>query len=284
MGGRLFAAPRTGKFCILAGSIEPGQNLPRMSELHGLLWTLCRKLPSDFAPYGERDRDTAEPCADCSCGCRHFIPLEGELGNDWGVCANTNSPRAGLLTFEHQGCPQFESEAGPEVEPAPAPPTEDAPTITRDVPLRKLKIDFEELLLALEGFGEPLGEPIENYLDTETGEIIPLHDDFDDAEEIRERIDADLGERYRSIEPLESHESFRIMENFAASLPESRLKTRLFDALARHKPFRHFRDIIHADLALRDRWFAFRDDALAQHARDWLESLGIEAELQRRQQ
>lgn len=81
-----------------------------MGELHDILWTLCRKLPTDFEPYGERDRDTADPCADCSCGCRHFIPLEGELGSDWGVCANPKSPRAGLLTFEHQGCPQFETE------------------------------------------------------------------------------------------------------------------------------------------------------------------------------
>lgn len=80
-----------------------------MSELHDLLWTLCRKLPPDFTPYGERDRATAEPSADCSCGCRHFIPLAGKLGNDWGVCANPASPRGGLLTFEHQGCPEFES-------------------------------------------------------------------------------------------------------------------------------------------------------------------------------
>lgn len=253
-----------------------------MSALHDLLWTLCRRLPTDFAPDGDRDRDTADPCADCSCGCRHFVPLAGELGNDWGVCANAKSPRAGLLTFENQGCPQFESETEPEAAAPPAPPIV-ASTAVPDAPLRKLKIDFEELLLALEGFGEPLGEPIENYLDTETGEVIPLHDDFDDAAELRERIDADLGDRYRSIEPLESHESFRIMEDFAASLPESRLQPRLFDALSRNKPFRHFRDIVHADLALRDQWFAFRDDALAQHARDWLEALGIEAELLRRQ-
>lgn len=85
-----------------------------MSELHDILWTLCRKLPSDFKPYGERDRDTAEPWQDCSCGCRHFVKLAGELGNDWGVCANTESPRAGLLTFEHQGCPQFEPEPAAE--------------------------------------------------------------------------------------------------------------------------------------------------------------------------
>lgn len=81
-----------------------------MSALHDILRTVCRKLPTDFEPYGKRDRDTAEPCADCSCGCRHFVPLAGDLGYDWGVCANAASPRAGLLTFEHQGCPQFEPE------------------------------------------------------------------------------------------------------------------------------------------------------------------------------
>jgi hypothetical protein len=27
---------------------------------------------------------------------------------DWGVCTNSKSPRAGLLTFEHMGCPQYE--------------------------------------------------------------------------------------------------------------------------------------------------------------------------------
>ncbi len=29
---------------------------------------------------------------------------------DWGVCGNPASHRAGLLTSEHQGCPQFERE------------------------------------------------------------------------------------------------------------------------------------------------------------------------------
>jgi hypothetical protein len=56
---------------------------PSMNSMHDHLWTLCRKLPTDFAPWGERDRDTAEPWQDCSCGCRHFVKLAGELGNDW---------------------------------------------------------------------------------------------------------------------------------------------------------------------------------------------------------
>lgn len=40
---------------------------------------------------------------DCSCGCTYFITLDGS--GDWGVCSNPDSIRAGLLTWEHMGCP-----------------------------------------------------------------------------------------------------------------------------------------------------------------------------------
>lgn len=75
---------------------------------HERLLELTVEFESDFEPYGKRERDGP----DCSCGCRHYAVLAGCLGHDWGVCMNRNSPRAGLLTFEHQGCPLFE--AGPE--------------------------------------------------------------------------------------------------------------------------------------------------------------------------
>lgn len=77
--------------------------------LHRLLLELCPKLPTDFEPYGRRSRDE-DWGPDCSCGCRHFLQLAGVLGTDWGVCANPRSPRAGLLTFEHQGCREFEED------------------------------------------------------------------------------------------------------------------------------------------------------------------------------
>lgn len=82
---------------------------------HQELLQLVKKLPGDFEPYGGRDRD-ADWGSDCSCGCRHFVPLEGRLGNDWGVCANPASPRCALLTFEHMGCKQFEPTDKPDDE------------------------------------------------------------------------------------------------------------------------------------------------------------------------
>ena len=76
---------------------------------HEQLWEACETLPSDFEPYGERPRN-GHP--DCSVGCKFFEALfdpEREAPDaDWGVCTNPASPRAGMLTFEHQGCPQFE--------------------------------------------------------------------------------------------------------------------------------------------------------------------------------
>jgi hypothetical protein len=72
---------------------------------HDHLWAIVIRRPTDFEPYGFRIRDGA----DCSCGRKWFLPLEC-MPYDWGVCANPGSPRCGLLTFEHMGCPQFEAQ------------------------------------------------------------------------------------------------------------------------------------------------------------------------------
>ena len=79
-----------------------------MAELaNEQLWHVCQRKPSDFEPYGQRTRLTA---LDCSCGCKWFHTLSGPASKDWGGCGNPASPRAGLLTFEHQGCSEFEQE------------------------------------------------------------------------------------------------------------------------------------------------------------------------------
>ena len=73
---------------------------------HEQLLAVFKQFPSDYKPWGERSDD--ERGADCSCGCKWYHVLEGTAGMDWGVCGNPESPRAGLLTFEHQGCRQVE--------------------------------------------------------------------------------------------------------------------------------------------------------------------------------
>lgn len=91
---------------IQAVQTENDVHIPPGLSLHDGLHLVCICRPTDFAPYGIRLRNSG----DCSCGCRHFVPLEGKEGADWGVCANARSPRAGLLTFEHQGCEFFEDD------------------------------------------------------------------------------------------------------------------------------------------------------------------------------
>lgn len=79
--------------------LRPG----RFIRLQRLL-QVVRTLETDYEPYGKEEATGS----DCSCGCRHFVRLGSDAGNKWGVCANPEPPRAGLLTFEHQGCAVFE--------------------------------------------------------------------------------------------------------------------------------------------------------------------------------
>lgn len=85
----------------------------QIPDEHKILLSTVKTLPSDYTDYGgEVERwKTDDNYPDCSWGCRWFFPLDGDLGLDWGVCGNSNGPRKGLLTFEHQaglGC--FESD------------------------------------------------------------------------------------------------------------------------------------------------------------------------------
>lgn len=82
-------------------------------KLHDKLVQLVTRKVEDYEPWGavRRWEEPEQPYPDCSGGCRHALWLEGELGSDWCVCSNEKSHRAGMLTFEHQGCQKFEGEA-----------------------------------------------------------------------------------------------------------------------------------------------------------------------------
>jgi hypothetical protein len=113
-----------------------------------------------------------------------------------------------------------------------------------------------------------------SYLDTATGEILFTGDG---AEEEAPQ-DIDDNPRYLWIESIESHESFRIMEDFVATLGDANAAARLADALSRPKPFRRFKDALQDYPALRQAWFAFEGAAHASLAQAWCEANGIEVE------
>jgi hypothetical protein len=68
-------------------------------------------------------------------------------------------------------------------------------------------------------------------------------------------------EKCIEIEPLESHESFKIMENFVNHLKSGKEADRLAQAVNGHKPFANFNHLIH-DSQYRENWFAFRQREL----------------------
>jgi hypothetical protein len=62
---------------------------------------------------------------------------------------------------------------------------------------------------------------------------------------------------YIEISPMQSSESFNIMERFADGLEESELKKQVFRALQKRKPFRNFKDLVeYSDH--REKWFEFQ--------------------------
>jgi len=70
--------------------------------------TLCKRVCKGWADYMAGKMGVDVFGSDCSCGCRYFENLQAS--GDWGVCENPKSPRAGLLTWEHMGCPFYKQE------------------------------------------------------------------------------------------------------------------------------------------------------------------------------
>jgi len=85
-------------------------------------------------------------------------------------------------------------------------------------------------------------------------------------------------EKYITIEPLESNESFRIMSKYADQLDNSRLRTRLVNALNNRRPFANFKLIIENSDARKD-WFSFKDKYLQDYVKALIE-IEIQDELQ----
>lgn len=71
-----------------------------MKPTHSLFTSICE----NWDDYMKGMMGTDVYGADCSCGCKFFWDNMG-VSADWGLCLNKQSPRAGLLTFEHMGCP-----------------------------------------------------------------------------------------------------------------------------------------------------------------------------------
>lgn len=140
----------------------------------------------------------------------------------------------------------------------------------------QIKIDMDLLSVALDdhsGYSS-------YFLDKITGRTLFISEDLmnDDGGKIQKRIEDDP-ERYLAIEPVSSHESFRIMEEFVDTLPAGEAKLILSKALSWKKPFNNFRDALYDYPDIRKQWFEFHGKALRELASEWLKAEGIDADL-----
>jgi len=117
------------------------------------------------------------------------------------------------------------------------------------------------------------------YVHTHSNELIFIPDydrnpeiDIDTWADEMSKIEENYDE-YFELEPLPSHESFRIMEEFTNTLSQtSRLRDRLIDALENRRPFRNFKFVIDNSGEFRQHWFDFKAEWLQHWVREQIKN------------
>ena len=137
-------------------------------------------------------------------------------------------------------------------------------------------------------------EEWEAFLDPETGEVLVMTDEERDLLEEEELEDEEalempdwekesigkLRELLNSGRALALPDKFDfhewdVMKRFAASVEDPDESIALLEAIHGTGAFRMFRETT-TRLGLRERWFGYRDQALREMAKEWLEEHGIE--------
>ena len=137
---------------------------------------------------------------------------------------------------------------------------------------KTLHIDLGELCDAMEN------SSFENeyFLDIETGEILFISEYMDDeeTEKLKDKIEEEF-ERYEQIPKAESHDGYRDMEDFIATMENKHLTELLEVAINGKGAFRRFKDVLLNYPKERERWFKFKDDRMEERALEWLDDIDV---------
>ncbi|MBS7251549.1 MAG: hypothetical protein KIH08_13315 [Candidatus Freyarchaeota archaeon] len=138
----------------------------------------------------------------------------------------------------------------------------------------RVATDFDEICWAF----EDVSFDTRYYLDLKTGEIIFVSDfmDREEIEEIREKLDAEFGERYILIPKMDPSEGYRDMEDFIETVQDENLKEKLYIAIDGRGAFRRFKNVLLNYPEERKRWFKFKDARVRERVKEWLDAKGIE--------
>lgn len=136
--------------------------------------------------------------------------------------------------------------------------------------LRALPVDLEELSWILEGDGMS-GD---GRIDLRTGEVWPdsALEDLDEADD-----DEDDAERWLYVGCEGSHEGYRDMEDFIATVADPDRADRLAIAVCGRGAFRRFKDVLERWPDEQARYFVFSEERRRGRSRSWLVSAGIAA-------
>lgn len=142
--------------------------------------------------------------------------------------------------------------------------------------MKRLKIDLEDLCIALDG--NP-GEDMKWFLDTEAGDTILVTAEYDPAELDGPTLDElqSQPERYLPVPAAHPAQSREDMQAFLASLSDPRLRESLEIALGGPRPSRHFKQVLEHLPEQRQSWLDFKRARLMERARTFLAAHGLAA-------
>jgi hypothetical protein len=119
------------------------------------------------------------------------------------------------------------------------------------------------------------------FIHKEKGTVVSIPDelnnpgmDTDAWSEAMEEIDNEF-DSYVEVEKMDSHESFRVMEDFVETITDVRLRDKLERALSRPKQFRNFKYEIDNSGPYREEWFAFKNQRLFEWVKDQIIAKGL---------
>jgi predicted nucleotidyltransferase len=131
------------------------------------------------------------------------------------------------------------------------------------------RIDLPQLCHALEDHSELTSW----WLDPKTGGLHMFGDSMWDGEDVDE--DFEPPEGFRGVEPLDSRESYRDLEDFTAMVRDPKQRELLERAIAGRGAFRRFKDTLAEFPGLRAAWFKFHDTRMERRAIEWLRDEGV---------
>ena len=134
--------------------------------------------------------------------------------------------------------------------------------------MKKIKLFLDPILYYME---DSSGFASSHYIDLTSGEIVSPDTNGDVTDE-----DVAQEDRYFRIEPVTSHEVYEIMQAFAESEESDEIRSHLYDALDRKKPFMNFKDALTAYPDAEKNFYAYKNSSLKEILKNRLEECGYE--------